>query len=300
MSDTVCRRSELRIATADGGEIDAWLYLPDGAGTHPTVVMAHGIGGVKAGGLAPFAEQFVDAGFAAVVFDYRHWGRSSGEPRNLLSVRRERQDYRTVLSWARRHEALDADRLFIWGTSFAGMHVVELAATEPGLAGAIAQCPLVDGLAAVTNVSVVRALRLTATALADIAGSWLGHAPRLVPISVRPNEFGLIATNDAMVGLDRLDPGDGSWPNDITARSIIDITIHRPVRKARRIRCPILMVVAEQDTMAPTAPAVQVAARAVRGELYRSRGGHYDVYQGGTDHANVVRVEVEFLRRVAY
>jgi len=300
VSDTVCRRSELRIATADGGEIDAWLYLPDGAGTHPTVVMAHGIGGVKAGGLAPFAEQFVDAGFAAVVFDYRHWGRSSGEPRNLLSVRRERQDYRTVLSWARRHEALDADRLFIWGTSFAGMHVVELAATEPGLAGAIAQCPLVDGLAAVTNVSVVRALRLTATALADIAGSWLGHAPRLVPISVRPNEFGLIATNDAMVGLDRLDPGDGSWPNDITARSIIDITIHRPVRKARRIRCPILMVVAEQDTMAPTAPAVQVAARAVRGELYRSRGGHYDVYQGGTDHANVVRVEVEFLRRVAY
>ena len=300
MSDTVCRRSELRIATADGGEIDAWLYLPDGAGTHPTVVMAHGIGGVKAGGLAPFAEQFVDAGFAAVVFDYRHWGRSSGEPRNLLSVRRERQDYRTVLSWARRHEALDADRLFIWGTSFAGMHVVELAATEPGLAGAIAQCPLVDGLAAVTNVSVVRALRLTATALADIAGSWLGHAPRLVPISVRPNEFGLIATNDAMVGLDRLDPGDGSWPNDITARSIIDITIHRPVRKARRIRCPILMVVAEQDTMAPTAPAVQVAARAVRGELYRSRGGHYDVYQGGTDHANVVRVEVEFLRRVAH
>jgi len=300
VSDTVCRRSELRIATADGGEIDAWLYLPDGAGTHPTVVMAHGIGGVKAGGLAPFAEQFVDAGFAAVVFDYRHWGRSSGEPRNLLSVRRERQDYRTVLSWARRHEALDADRLFIWGTSFAGMHVVELAATEPGLAGAIAQCPLVDGLAAVTNVSVVRALRLTATALADIAGSWLGHAPRLVPISVRPNEFGLIATNDAMVGLDRLDPGDGSWPNDITARSIIDITIHRPVRKARRIRCPILMVVAEQDTMAPTAPAVQVAARAVRGELYRSRGGHYDVYQGGTDHANVVRVEVEFLRRVAH
>lgn len=297
MTDRVCLRSELRIAAGDDGEIDAWLYLPDGAAPHPTVVMAHGIGGVKAGGLAPFAEQFVDAGFAAVVFDYRHWGRSSGEPRNLLSVQRERQDYRTVLSWARRHDALDVDRLFIWGTSFAGMHIVELAATEPGLAGAIAQCPLVDGLAAMRNVSVLRALRLTATALADIAGSWLGLAPRLVPISVPPNEFGLIATDDAMVGLDRLDPGDGSWPNDITARSIVDITVHRPVRKARRIRCPILMVVAEQDTMAPTARAVQVAARAARGELYRSRGGHYDVYHGGLDHDNVVRVEVEFLRR---
>jgi uncharacterized protein len=291
------QRSELRIAAADVDEIDAWLYLPDGAPPYPTVVMAHGIGGVKSGGLAPFAEHFVDAGFAAVVFDYRHWGRSSGEPRHLLSVQRQRQDYRTALSWARRHDALDSDRLFIWGTSFAGMHIVELAATEPGLAGAIAQCPLVDGLAAAMNVSVSRMLRLTATALADVAGSWSGREPRLVPISVPPNEFGLIATADAMAGLDRLDPGDGSWPNEITARSIIDITVHRPVRKAHRIRCPILMVVAEQDTMAPTAPAVQVAARAARGELYRSRGGHYDVYQGGMDHANVIRVEVEFLRR---
>lgn len=297
MSDRVRRRSELRIAAAEAGEIDAWLYLPDGSAPHPTVVMAHGIGGIKAGGLAPFAESFVDAGFAAIVFDYRHWGGSSGQPRNLLSVRRERQDYRTVLSWARRHEALDVDRLFIWGTSFAGMHIVELAATEPGLAGAIAQCPLVDGLAAVTNVPVARGLRLTATALADIAGTWMGREPRLVPISVPPNEFGLIATDDALEGLHRLDPGDGSWPNDITARSVIDIAVHRPVRKARRIGCPILMVVAEQDTMAPTAPAVRVAARAARGELYRSRGGHYDVYEGGLDHTNVVRVEVDFLRR---
>src|SRR6516162_10838903 len=140
--------------------------------------MAHGIGGVKAGGLAPFAERFVDAGFAAVVFDYRHWGRSSGEPRNLLSVQRERQDYRTVLSWARRHDALDADRLFIWGTSFAGMHIVELAATEPGLAGAIAQCPLVDGLAGLANIPPTRGLRLTARAVADLAGSALGRGPR--------------------------------------------------------------------------------------------------------------------------
>ena len=35
---------------------------------------------------------------------------------------------------------------------------------------------------------------------------------------------------------------------------------------------------------------------APRGELYRSRGGHYDVYSGGLDHENVIRVELEFLR----
>jgi hypothetical protein len=109
----------------------------------------------------------------------------------------------------------------------------------------------------------------------------------------------VIATEDAMAGYARLDPGDGSWSNDITARSVLDVTMHRPVRRAHRARCPLLMVVVEHDTMAPIGPALSVAARAPRGELYRSRGGHYDVYSGGLDHQNVIRVELEFLRRHA-
>jgi uncharacterized protein len=40
-----------------------------------------------------------------------------------------------------------------------------------------------------------------------------------------------------------------------------------------------------------------VATRAPLGELYRSRGGHYDVYAGGLDHENVLRVETSFLHR---
>jgi uncharacterized protein len=297
MSREVHQRSDIRIPAGAGEELDAWLYLPDGPGPHPVVVMAHGIGGVKAAGLAPFAERFADSGFAALVFDYRHWGASTGEPRQLLSVGRQLADYRTALVWARAHDQLDATRIFVWGTSFAGMHIVELAASEPELAGAIAQCPLVDGLAGVTKIPLPRALRLTAHALADLIGSTVGRPPHYLQVSVPPGHFGLIATEDAMTGLDRLDPGDGSWPNDITARSVLDVTMHRPVRRASRARCPLLMVVAENDTMAPTAPAVAVSSRAPRGELYRSRGGHYDVYAGGLDHENVLRVETEFLRR---
>jgi uncharacterized protein len=292
-------RQELRIPTKWGDELDAWLYLPDGARPHPTVVMAHGIGGVKAAGLAPFAEYFAAHGFAAVVFDYRHWGRSTGMPRELLSVKKELADYRTALAWARAHPAVDEDRVFVWGTSFAGMHIVELAASEPYLAGAIAQCPLVDGLAGVTNINLTRASRLTVDAVADLIGSKFGLAPRYLPVSVAAGELGIIATDDALVGLTRLSPTDEPWPNRITARSILDITTHRPVRRARRARCPLLMVVAEKDTMAPIRPAIQVAARAPLGELYRSRGGHYDVYAGGLDHANVLHVELGFLQRHA-
>jgi fermentation-respiration switch protein FrsA (DUF1100 family) len=160
--------------------------------------MAHGIGGIKAAGLAPFAERFADDGYLAVVFDYRHWGASSGHPRQLLSVTRQRQDYRTVLSWVRSHHATDPDRVFAWGTSLAGMHIVELAASEDGLAGAIAQVPLVDSLAVLTRISPLRGLRLTLAGVMDLLGARIGRAPGYLPISVPPGNFGLIATEDAM------------------------------------------------------------------------------------------------------
>jgi hypothetical protein len=55
--------------------------------------------------------------------------------------------------------------------------------------------------------------------------------------------------------------------------------------------------VAQDDTMAPTGPALRVAEKAPRAALYRGRGGHYDVYEGGKDHDYVLRTEVEFLHR---
>ena len=93
-------RTTVRIPTASGEEIEVWLYRPDGDGPHPAVVMAHGIGAIKAGGLAPFAERFCREGFAAIVLDYRQWGGSSGQPREELSVPRQREDYSTVIGWA--------------------------------------------------------------------------------------------------------------------------------------------------------------------------------------------------------
>ena len=58
----------------------------------------------------------------------RNFG-SSGEPREEVSVPRQREDYRTVIDWAVADPDIDATRIFVWGTSFSGMHAVEIAAT---------------------------------------------------------------------------------------------------------------------------------------------------------------------------
>src|SRR6266545_1861270 len=95
-NNSSAKRITVQIPTASGDAIEAWVYLPEGSGPHPAVVMAHGIGGIKAGGLAPFAERFREEGFTAIAFDYRNFGGSGGQPREVLSVPRQREDYSTV------------------------------------------------------------------------------------------------------------------------------------------------------------------------------------------------------------
>jgi hypothetical protein len=79
---TAINRTTVRIPTPSGERIEAGYYQPDGVGPFLAVVMGHGMGAVKAGGLQPFAERFSREGFAVVAIDYRQWGGSTGQPRD--------------------------------------------------------------------------------------------------------------------------------------------------------------------------------------------------------------------------
>jgi pimeloyl-ACP methyl ester carboxylesterase len=60
------------------------------------------------------------------------------------------------------------------------------------------------------------------------------------------------------------------------------------------VRCPLLVVVADQDQSALAAPAVRAAGRAPHGELVRLPGGHYAPFLEG--HEPAVAAELSFLR----
>jgi fermentation-respiration switch protein FrsA (DUF1100 family) len=83
-------------------QIAAYLYRPDGPPRDvPCIVMAHGFTATRDDGLPAYAEAFSRAGYAVVVFDYRHFGASTGEPRQLLDIGRQHRDYHSVIAWAR-------------------------------------------------------------------------------------------------------------------------------------------------------------------------------------------------------
>jgi hypothetical protein len=80
----------------------AWLFLPGQAHSEarvPAVAMAHRVGAVKEMYLEPFARRFAEAGVAALVFDYRGFGASGGEPRQRVSPSDQMEDYRNALTW---------------------------------------------------------------------------------------------------------------------------------------------------------------------------------------------------------
>ena len=80
-----------------GGErCAAWLYRPDVDDDAPCVVLAHGFGTVREGRLGAYAERFLAAGYAALVFDYRHFGDSGGEPRQLIRISSQHADWRAA------------------------------------------------------------------------------------------------------------------------------------------------------------------------------------------------------------
>src|SRR5579884_4519163 len=73
-----------------------WLYVPDDlrpGERRPAIVMAHGFSAVKEMHLPNFAERFTAAGFITLVFDYRYFGDSEGEPRSQLFPAEQHEDY---------------------------------------------------------------------------------------------------------------------------------------------------------------------------------------------------------------
>jgi dienelactone hydrolase len=144
----------------------------------PAVVMAHGFGTPRAMRLYHYAEAFARAGYTVLVFDYRHFGESDGEPRQLLDISKQHQDYRNAVAYARSLDGVDSRRVVGWGTSFAGGHVLALAGTGEDFAAVIAQVPHVSGPAAVRATGLRATLRVMPAAVIDQARALLEQTPR--------------------------------------------------------------------------------------------------------------------------
>jgi dienelactone hydrolase len=277
-----------------GLRCSAWLFLPDGVRKPPVVVMAHGFAGQRDFGLEPYAEYFASQGMAVLLFDYRNFGASEGEPRNLVHPWRHCEDWRAAVSFAGHLGDVDGVRLALWGTSFSGGHVMVTAAKVGGIRAVVAQVPFVDGISTTMQFPVAYQMEGTYHGLRDLFRMVAGRTPYVVPAVAEPGTFACMNTPDAMQGYYTLVPPGSDMKNEVPARILLMVPFYRPVMYARRIGCPVLLMYAKHDSLIP-AKAVERMGKRIRGaEVVGLPVGHFDVYTGEL-FSQVVRRQAEFL-----
>jgi dienelactone hydrolase len=274
----------------------AWLYMPDGVTSPPVVILGHGLGATREMRLDAFAERFAQAGIAALAFTYRHFGDSSGQPRQLLSIRRQLADWDAAIAWVKAQRNLDGSRIASWGSSFGGGHAITVASRHPELRAAVSQCPFTDGLASALALGPTETLKVLPSVARDFASMVLRRPPAMIPLAGRPGSLALMNAPDALPGYEALLPPDTTFRNEVAARVAPTIMAYRPGRAAKKIKFPILFCVSNTDSVTPPEQTVQYARTAPFGEIRRYNAGHFDFYLGEPFEA-LARDQVEFLTR---
>ncbi len=271
---------------SQGLECAGWLYTPDDLGhgeSRPAVVMAHGFSAVKEMHLPNFAEKFEQAGFVVLVFDYRYFGDSEGEPRGRLIPAEQHEDYKNAITWVSQKPEVDRERIGVWGSSYSGGHVLHLAAFDPRIKAAVAQAPLVNGWE-----SAQRLMRpdvfsgFVDTVFQDREARYGGETSTHVPVVAPEGEAAALPTPESHEWFTQAGQTIApNWRNEVSLESMEAFLEYDPAGSIHLISpTPLLMVVGEEDTLTPTDMAIAAYERAKEPKkLAIVKGGkHFDVY----------------------
>jgi hypothetical protein len=259
-----------------------WLFLPDRPGPRPAITMAHGYAGIREHGLDRFAQVFAEAGFVVLVHDHRGFGASDGEPLGDVDPWRQIADWRYAISYLENHPAVDASRIGLWGTSYAGGHALVLGATDRRLKAVVAQVPTISGYEqGLRRVAPDKVAALEAAFDEDERQRFAGKPPATqLIVSADPATPAAYHAADAVAFYSQVVPDGVVWENQVTVRSSRAARMYEPGQWVSRISpTPLLMVVALDDTITLTDTGLAAYERALEPKrLVTVPGGHFDAY----------------------
>ena len=210
--------------------------------------MGSGFSCVRDQGLDLFATHLADAGFAALAFDYRHWGESAGEPRSLMDPARQREDWRAAIAHAGALDGVDAAHIAMWSYSLGTGHIQSLAADGAEVAALVCVAPLLSGRRSLLLIGGPGHLaKLTAAGARDALRALRGAGPYRVPAVGPPGSLAVINSPDAVPGFATMTPPDSTWRNEVCARAAL-APPYSLARKVRRIPCPSLIAFSKRTT----------------------------------------------------
>jgi pimeloyl-ACP methyl ester carboxylesterase len=280
---------------------DAELWLPaaraDGRKS-PVIIMAHGFGALMGWGLAPFAERFVQAGFAVVRFDYRGFGKSGGQPRLVVDGKEHVKDWLAAIDAISKRRDVDGARLGIWGTSYSGGQVLVAASERPDIVKAVsAQVPFVSGLSSGLRYPIKYQPMATWYALRDLLRSDT-ETPVYVPIIAKEG-FAALICDECYEGYKKVVPAGQEAQNQVAARVFMSLPFWFPGNAAPKVQAPTLVIAAEKDGLIPVAKVREVATSLPHGEYVELPGAdHFSPYKGPVFEQVVARQTAFFVTQL--
>ena len=280
---------------AEGGDhLRGWLFTPATVRKRcPAISMAHGYGGVKEHGLRRFAQAFTDAGFVVLVHDHRNFGASDGAIRHDIDPWRQIADWRRAISCLESRPDVDPGRIGIWGTSYAGEHVLVLGATDRRIRATVSQVPTISGYQQGLRRVAPDALdALERQFEEDERAQFRGQPSRRQRIvNDDPAIPAAYRTRDAIAFYLQPLP-HGIWKNDVTVRSGRLSRMYGPGNwVARESPTPLLMIVALADRITQTDLQLRAYEQALQPKkLVTIDGGHFDPYLSQFDPASTAAV----------
>lgn len=262
--------------------------------------MGHGLGLTRHCGLREIAVAFADAGFAVLLFDYRGFGDSGGQPRQLISLRKQLEDWAAVITYARAHPEIDSNRIFTWGFSLGAGHALTAADNDERVAGVVAVAPMFDGLrstlAAMKRWRPLNFVRIMSRAIKDLFGALVHRTPIMVPLAAPPGALGLLTSPDARRGYEALVPSDFNY--DTAARIGLIFWSYLPGLRLRRFSRPILILSSNLDRINPPGPTQRHASKCKSATIVELDCEHLEAVIEPT-RSRVVGATLDFLHQSA-
>jgi len=291
---------------ANGLNLSGWLYQPESKNKMPAIIMAHGYSCVKELYLDRYAEVFAKAGFVVLAYDHRNFGDSEAVTEREIDPQAQVADWRDAITFMQTLPFVDDNQIGIWGTSLAGGHVLVVGALDKRVKCIVSLVPTISGSRNIARrIPIDKLETLNAEFKKERIRIYQGEKAKTVPVlsdellkqPFNDNRNDYRALFDSYYA-----PQSEQWrfrnvKNFITLLSLENYANYNPEMYLNYISpTPILMIVAEHDTVTMTEDELHVYSQLNEPKALKIiKGGHFTAYHEGLD--DVANASLEWFKR---
>ncbi|MCX7747442.1 MAG: alpha/beta hydrolase [Clostridia bacterium] len=230
---------------SSGTNCVGYLYHLESHTLKPCIIMGSGFGGTQdTPSMIAVATAFAQAGFCAFTFDYRSLGESDGQPRQVVSIPGQQEDFLSAIRFIKKHSAVDENRLALWGSSLGGGHVISVASRSSDISVVIAQIPF-NGFPKKSGRSFWQTLRLLSAIRKDHKLGKKGLPPLYIPAVGNVGELAVMVGSEAAKTIAAMK--SKTWRNEVAPRAIVEMIKYKPSSMASKVRAAVMICYGEYD-----------------------------------------------------